>query len=81
MSGYSPRWWWGPRRRRMEKHASEMFGRLIPWWKQADDWLRANPDRLAALEAWESEFVIGSGEFGTHEWPGWADSPMGPCPW
>ena len=37
------------------------------------------PDEKRHLEAWESEFVLGGGEFGTSDWPG-REKHVGPPP-
>lgn len=50
------------------------------WWQAAIAWLDENPDRLVELDAWEARYVTGNGAHGTHDWPGWADSPMGAYP-
>jgi hypothetical protein len=64
-----------------ERLSHEWLAQFEPWFRAASEWLDANPERLAALEAWEAEYVDGSGAYGTHQWPGWADSPVGPWPW
>lgn len=64
-------------RRRRALVTLERFDR---WFVAAEAWLDSNPDRLAALLAWDAEMVDGSGHFTTSDWPGWHDAPMGPWP-
>ena len=69
------------RRRRREARAAAWYVDVLePWTRAAVEWLHDHEDERRYLEAWEDEHVLGDGQYGTHDWPGWADTPVGPCP-
>ncbi len=54
-------------------------GNARTFWSDGGRWRRHATQEKRRLEAWESEFVLGDGEFGTSDCPGWGKY-IGPPP-
>jgi hypothetical protein len=66
-------------RRQRQRERRKYQEAHLQWIEDMVALIESDPELLARLDEWERVHIDGS-TTGTSDWPGWADTPVGPCP-